>query len=329
MKLLYTNNTHSIYARGYRLIAISHSGERKAIGSLRDPINSVFSAFRITRRFFRAEIIKFYILQDGTQLCIARKGLFRKAKEEKNFSKCFAIPRGSRPMNICEASDGTLYFGEYFANMEKKAVHIYSSEDSGKNWKITYTFPEGNINHVHGIYRDPYTDRLWFITGDRENECIIGYSEDGFMSMKEVFRGGQDYRSCVLFFYPAFIVFATDSQYQKNYIKKFDRKTLEITTLASVQGPVIKGAQCGNLSVISTDVEPSDINKDNKAYIWYSKDGLEWKELYSAEKDILNPTLFQFGVFDLPIYDCEKTDTIYATGKSLKKCDGKTLIFKI
>ena len=47
-------------------------------------------------------------------------------------------------------------------------------------------------------------------------------TEDEFKTLVEVFRGGQDYRSCLLFFYPDFIVFATDSQYQQNFIKSID-----------------------------------------------------------------------------------------------------------
>lgn len=330
MKLLYVNKERKgVYAKGYKLYTSILDGPTSFYSRIVDSNNAILSSFRLLRRLFRAEIIKYYQLKDNTELCIARKGFFRKTPTEMIFSKCFHTPRGSRPMNICEASDGTLYFGEYFMNMPKKEVHIYSSKDSGKSWNITYTFSEGNINHVHGIFRDKYTDKLWILTGDRENECIIGYSDDGFKTVKEVFRGGQDYRSCVLFFYKDYIVYAMDSQYQKNYIKKFDRKTLEITPLQEVQGPVIKGTQCGDLCVISTDVEPSDVNKDKRAYVWYSKNGIDWKILYSAEKDWWHPTLFQFGVFDLPTYESEETDTLYITGKALKGCDGKTLKFKV
>ena len=294
-----------------------------------DPLNSLFACFSLSGRLTRAEITKYYQLRDGSELCIARKGIFRKEANERNFVKTFNILRGSRPMNICEDQDGSLYFGEYFANMEKQAVHIYSSQDHGKSWNVVYTFPNGNINHVHGIYMDPYTGKMWIATGDRENECIIGYTENGFKTIKEVFRGGQDYRTCVLFFYKDFIVFGTDSQYQQNELKKFDRKSLEITSLQKVQGPVIRGTQCGNIAVISTDVEPSKVNRDKNAYVWYTKDGLHWNILYSAEKDWLNPSFFQFGVFDLPAYSVDSIDKMYITGKAVKKCSGDTLVFDL
>lgn len=330
-KLLLVNKNELIAANGYQLYRM---GIKEKLWDeyqrINDGVNSLSAIFSLSRRLTRAEITKYYKLCDASELCIARKGIFRRGQGEKNFTKVFNVVRGSRPMNICENNDGLLYFGEYFANMEKKAVHIYSSHDHGKTWNIAYTFPKGNINHVHGIFLDPYTNRMWFATGDRENECIIGYTEDGFNTVTEVFRGGQDYRTCVLFFYKDFIVYGTDSQYQKNVLKSFNRQTLEITELQEVQGPVIKGTQLRDIAMISTDVEPSEVNKTKNAYLWITRDGLHWEEFYHAEKDWLNPTLFQFGVFDLPQYSKNYTGIkVYATGKALKGCDGNTLVFDL
>lgn len=331
MKLLRVDEDRLVATKGYSLYrrkANDNKWERYAY--IKDGINSIAASFPIVRRLMRAEITKCYLMKDGAELCIARKGIFRREADEKKLKKVFNVIRGSRPMNICEDKDGCLYFGEYFANMEKEAVHIYKSTDIGRTWDICYTFPKGNINHVHGIFLDPYTQQMWFVTGDRDNECIIGYTDNGFKSVTELFRGGQEYRSCVLFFYKDFIVFGTDSQYQSNVIKCFNRDTLEIVDLKRVQGPVIRGTQVGNVSMISTDVEPSDINKDKNAYVWISYDGLHWKELFHAEKDRWNPTLFQFGVFDLAQYSSDYCgNKVYITGKAVKKCGGNTLVFEM
>lgn len=114
------------------------------------------------------------------------------------------------------------------------------------NWEIVYTFPEGNINHIHGLFLDPYTNLIWVATGDRENECIIGYTSDGFGTFNIAFRGGQDYRAANLLFYKDFIIYATDSQYINNEIKMIDRRTLNISVMAQIQGSGIYGGQCGN-----------------------------------------------------------------------------------
>ena len=132
------------------------------------------SRFALTRRFFRAEITGLYALANGNRIAVAKKGLFLQKKGTKTFEKCFSIPRGSKPLNLCFAPSGNIYFGEYFQNMEKQAVNIYCSKDNAQTWNIAYTFEAGNINHIHGLFFDKYTDRIWVATGDRENECIIG-----------------------------------------------------------------------------------------------------------------------------------------------------------
>lgn len=318
-KIIGLYDTCQLISNGYWLL------DEKRHYKVSDPRIAFFSRFALTRRFMRAEITGLYILPDENHVAIARKGLFLQKKGSTTYEKCFSIPRGSKPLNLCFAPSGNSYFGEYFQNMEKQAVHIYCSKDSAQSWQIAYTFEAGNINHIHGLFFDKYTNRIWVATGDRENECIIGYTEDEFKSFVEIFRGGQEYRTCQLFFYKDFIVFGTDTQYQQNVIKKFDRQTLEITELQKVQGSVIKGGQVGNVAFISTTVEPSDVNTDQWAHLWVTKDGLHWEERFKAKKDWLPATLFQFGTFEFPqYYGVEKLERLYFSGRALKGLDGKS-----
>lgn len=322
--ILYITISNRIEARGYKLYSYSpQTGGEKYISRLSDKKNALLASWSLTRRLFRAEITGLYTLKNETKIAVAKKGLFVCKKGHKIFEKVFALPRGSKPLNLCITPSGNIYFGEYFQNMKKQAVNIYCSKDNAKTWNVVYTFEAGNINHIHGLFYDTYTNHIWVATGDRENECIIGYTEDEFKSFKEVFRGGQEYRTCQLFFYKDFIVFATDTQYQKNFIKKFDRNTLEITVLQEVQGSVIKGGQVGDVAFISTTVEPSKVNTDKYAYLWVTKDGLHWEEKYKAKKDWL-PFIFQFGTFEFPQYNVEKLDRLYFSGRALKGLDGKT-----
>lgn len=296
---------------------------------VKDRKYSFLSHFKLTRRFLRAEITGFKKLDNGTRLVVAKKGLFIQNKNSDCFEKVFTMPRGSKPLNICMTPSGNLYFGEYFQNMEKQAVNIYCSEDYAQTWHVVFTFPEGHINHIHGLFFDKYTNRIWVATGDRDYECIIGYTEDEFKTFVEVFRGGQEYRTCQLFFYKDFIVFGTDTQYQQNVIKKFDRKTLEITELQEVQGSVIKGGQVGDVAFFSTTVEPSKVNTDKYAHLWVTKDGLNWEERYKAKKDWL-PSIFQFGTFEFPqYYGIEKLERLYFSGRALKGIDCKSTYIEL
>lgn len=325
-KILLVTKDYLLGCKGYIVSKYSVDGKLlSSIGTINDKSFFMLSKLKFTRRSVRAEIVRLYAFFNNRLVALAKKGLFKEDIGCKSFEKCFMLPRGSKPLNICILPNKHLFFGEYFQNIEKKAVNIYFSNDNAQSWQIAYTFLAGNINHVHGVFFDKYTNRIWVATGDRENECIIGYTEDEFKSFIEVFRGGQEYRTCQLFFYKDFIVYGTDSQYQQNVIKKFDRFTLEITELQKVQGSVIKGGQVGDVSFISTTVEPSKVNTDKYAHLWVTKDGLHWEERYKAKKDWLPATLFQFGTFEFPqYYGIEKLERLYFSGRALKGLDGKT-----
>ncbi len=316
-KILSVSLTEKWTSRGYHL-------KNPKVGYKVVDKYSVLSYFALTRRFFRAEITGLYTLNNGEHIAIAKKGLFLRQIGSNSFEKCFTIPRGSKPLNLCIIPSGTIYFGEYFQNVDKQAVNIYYSDDNARTWHIVYTFKAGQINHIHGLFFDQYTSRIWVATGDRQNECIIGYTEDEFKSFVEVFRGGQEYRTCLMFFYYDFIVFATDSQYIPNKIKRFDRNTLEIIELQNIQGSAIKGGQMGDVSFLSTTIEPSKVNKDRYSHLWVTKDGLHWEEKYKARKDWL-PSIFQFGTFEFPLYEVDKIERLYFSGRALKGLDGKTM----
>ena len=336
-KILSVNTGYLIGAKGYRMDKYSLDGKHlEHIGDVIDPKYAKLAGCKLTRRLMRAELTGLYALDNGDMIAIGKKGLFlRKAplggesKESKecDFHKVFAMPRGSKPLNLCITRSGHIFFGEYFQNMEKVVVNVYGSIDGGQTWEVVYTFAKGNINHVHGLFLDPYTDRIWVLTGDRENECIIGWTDDEFKTLHEELRGGQEYRSCQLFFYKDFIVYATDSQYIENEIRKIDRKTLEITTLAKVQGSVIKGGQCGDVAFISTTVEPSEVNIEKASHVWVSKDGEHWQDVYKTEKDCW-PAILQYGTIEFPNY-MEISNELYFSGRAVKWLDGKTTSVKI
>lgn len=321
-KILIVEDECKVYSNGYRVY-----NQDKMLGLVRDRKYALLSRIPLFRRLLRAEITNAYLLHDGQILISAKKGLFMNSSDDGDFQKVFTMPRGSKPLNLCILPDGHIFFGEYFQNMEKEAVNIYGSTDNGLTWRPVYTFPKGNINHVHGLFYDSYTQRIWVLTGDREKECIIGYTDDEFKTFHVVLRGGQEYRSCQLFFYKDFIVYATDSQYVENEIRKIDRNTLEITTLTRIQGSAIKGGQTGNVAYLSTTVEPSEVNTDRFSHIWMTKDGQNWEDVMRAEKDCC-PALLQFGTFEFPqnAYDNGK---LWFSGRALKMFDNKSSYIEI
>jgi len=331
IRILFVSDNFFIGAKGYYLFKYDFNKQKLSFFSkILDLKNTFVSKLPILKRLFRAEITHLYHFQNDNWFCIAKKGIFKLNKEANLFEKCCNIERGSRPMCLCQDKEGVIYYGEYFHNINRIPISIFKSTDNGKSWIVAYTFKGGEMGHIHSIQLDPYTNRLWLLTGDIGKECIIAYSEDGFGTIQFVYRGVQKYRTCNLLFYKDFIVFATDSQYEQNKIRKMDRKTSKITDLVCIQGTGIYGGKHGDLAYVSTTVEPSKVNKDKCSHLWISKNGIEWLEIAKFKKDFWNARLFQFGSIRFPNYENgTKNLPLFIDGRALKGIDGKSIMIKV
>ena len=318
-----------IVARGYKLYRYYPESECvEPFARVNDWKNAFLASMKLTRRLFRAEIRHLYHFKDDTWMCIGKKALFKFDGTTGRFEKCCVIEKGSRPMNLCQAKDGAIYYGEYCYNPTRKEMRIIRSKDNGDSWEVAYTFGNGEINHIHGLFVDPYSDRLWVATGDDNSACIFGYTNDGFKTFIRCYEGSQQYRVCRPLFTPDEIIFATDSQYEQNYIRAIDRTTGRVRNIQPIQGSGIYGVQIGDKMMISTTVEPSMVNIDRHSYVWFSANGKDWKELASYEKDILPMTYFQFGSILFPNYEGDSNYLVW-NGRAVKKLDGKSMIKKM
>lgn len=324
--VLYVLKDYWIVSKGYFLYKYyPQNNKLEYFSKLEDKKNRILSLCRYTKRLFRAEITHLYHFQRDNWMCIAKKGIFKYNSAKGVFEKCCHIEKGSKPMSLCQDKDGIIYFGEYCFNPQRNPMNIFKSTDGGDTWEIAYHFKEGEINHIHGIFCDPYTNRIWVATGDDDSACIFGYTEDGFKTLVREYTGAQQYRVCVPLFCKDKIIYATDTPFEQNYIRSIDRKTGDVTDIQRIQGSGIYAAQNGNLMLISTTVEPSDVNKDKYSHLWLSKDGNKWLELDNYKKDILPITYFQFGSIRFPYYE-EDSDVIIFHGRSLRKIDSKSVI---
>jgi len=329
IKIVEVGEDYLIGVKGYCLYKYLFNNNKWIYFSkVKDIKYSLLSNFSLLRRLFRAEITNLYSLSDGSQLCIAKKGIFRKSKGKNIFERCFKIYRGSRPLNICIDENENLFFGEYFQNKNREDVHIYFSSDKGISWGKIFTFSSGKIRHIHAGQHDPFTNLIWVITGDDEGECIIGYTSDRFKTFNIKFKGNQEFRTCRLFFYKDFIAFATDSPFIENQIKIFNRDNFKIVNINKIQGSVIKGGQYNNISFFSTAVEKSSVNVCKESHLWITKDGLNWSDVFKDKKDSL-PFIFQFGTFEFPNYITNTVNKFYFSGRSLKNTGNKSIIITI
>lgn len=316
-------------AKGYRIYKSFDEAKTWELDGVVDDFKfSNLARVRLSARLFRAEITDLLILKDGSRIVIGKKGIFTAKKNSNGYQKTFSIPRGTRPLNICESANGTVYFGEYLSNPDRTPVHIYHSHDSGLTWNICHTFDAGTIRHVHGLFYDSYEDKIWFATGDLDGECIIGNTSDDFNTVNVFKEGGQTYRTVQLFFYEDYIIYGTDTEYEKNFIYKINRKDGSEESLQDIQGSVLSASNSGIQTVLSTAVEPSVVNNDVYSHVWYSYNGLEWQELCSFKKDTFSKKYFQYGRVKFP-RNAMLNGKLYLTGHALKGIDGKTTIYNL
>ena len=223
---LYVASEFLIVAKGYKLYKyILKSNKLEFFAVINDSKIARLASFSLLRRLFRAEIRCLYRFNSDVWMCIGRKAIFKLDIKTKKFEKCYVIEKGTRPLNLCQANDGTIYFGEYCYNPDMDEIRIFQSKDNGTTWSVAYTFEKGAINHIHGIFQDPYTDKIWVATGDIDKASILGYTQDGFKTFISKYRGSQQCRVCMPLFTKEKIFFATDSQYEQNYIRCIDRNS--------------------------------------------------------------------------------------------------------
>lgn len=324
-KILFVDKDKTIASKGYRLFVSYDSGINWHYWSkLERNKYSPFSYFHLLARLTRSEIHALYYLPGGDYFCIAKKGIYKLDPESSKFKKVHHILRGSRPLHMAIDNDEYLYFGEYFLNYKREPVNIYSSFDYGNMWDVIYTFPLNSIFHIHGLFYDKFEDKIWITTGDEDGECMIGYTEDKFKTIRELFKGGQDYRAVKLLFFKDYILYGTDSPFMENKIYKINRITNKLEMIFSVQGSVVHATQIDNFAFFSTMVEPSKINTDRHSYIWQYDGKNEWKCLASYKKDFWNMFLFQPGNIQFPVNDSIKNG-LYFSGHSLKGIDGHSV----
>jgi len=250
-----------------------------------------------------------------------------KSAEEHVFRVAHRVRRGTRPLGVCVLPSGHAYFGEYFSNPERDQVHIYGSQ-TGREWSIVGSFPEGTIRHVHGIHADPYRGGMWLLTGDEGSEAGLWWTDDEFRTLEPVWRGTQRARAVTLFAQSWGLIVPMDTPFEKNFIQHFDPETGTIQPLAELPGSVFHTSRTRSLWLLSTVVERSSVNTFARAALFASADGMDWSPIatFARDKPPLgrNHSFFQWPTLVLPTgRSC--TDTVIASGQALAGAHGRLL----
>lgn len=279
--------------------------------------------FRLTTRALRLGIRSLRKLSSETILVVAGRRLFRLKDGKPEVVYSFRKGVGPLREGWCEDNKGNCYLAEYFLNNKRDtAADLLKSTDDGRSWRAIRSLHD--IRHIHCVQYDPFSQRIWMGTGDRDEESSISFSEDGGESWTVIGSGDQMFRAVSLLFTEDYIYWGTDVPTRQNYIYRYSRKSGEIEKLAAVDGTVHYSAILGNgVKLFATVAEGNSEGKnpewDRKAHIWASQDGTHWEDIISWQKDFW-PYILGYGMVLLAHGQCG--DNLYFTTQSLKKVDG-------
>ncbi|MEO5859605.1 MAG: hypothetical protein ABIR33_11720 [Pyrinomonadaceae bacterium] len=196
--------------------------------------------------------------------------------------------------------DGRIYFGEYFGNPEKEAVHIYRYTPGDDRIEIVHTFAPGEARHVHGVYRDEFNESLVCLTGDADSECRMLKTRDGFATIETIGSGDESWRAVSALFTDDSIYYGTDAEYRTNAIHRYDRASGERRRLGEVSGTVFYSHLFDGGKFFATTAENAPSQMENVAAIWFLAEDDSPVLVSSFPKDRHHTSLFGFGTIFFP-----------------------------
>lgn len=322
-------------SRGYELLRARIGNAEQgvhweSVAKFSAPFKCRFTAMhRLSARLFRDGFHALAVLPAGGIVAAVPGAILTRNPSESEFRVTHSVTRGKRPLHIAAVPTGAVYWGEYFDNANRDAVHIYASTDAGESWHVAFTFPKGAIRHVHNIVYDPWSDCLWVLTGDYGDECRILRASCDFTQVEVVLQGKQQARAVAAIPAADGLYFSTDTPLESNYIYRLDRRR-ELTQLASISSSSIYSARVGNHLFFSTMVEPSKVNRDLRVRI-YAADiasPSSWQPILEWQKDPWHMALFQYGNAFFP--DGENTTPYLAVSTAaVKTDDAVTTIYRV
>lgn len=286
---------------------------------------------QLLQRVSRRGVHQLSRLPNGNMIGIIQQAIILKKSGHAEFETVFKIPRGSRPLSLeTDPRSGHIFFGEYFRNPTREAIHIYGSEN-GLDWKIYYTFPAGRIRHIHSIIYDDYRQGMWVLTGDTDNESGLWFSDDNFKTLKLVTGGSQKARAVSIIPTAKGLIVPMDSPDQQNFIHFFDLETKAFEVLHELPGPAFYARYFPTINryFVTTVVEPSETDISDQPTILTSQNGRDWQALNAFPKDILSNISFHlFRYPEISICSSNHPSHCFFYCRGIQKYNGKTIAYQ-
>ncbi len=342
-RLLCVTERYKVFYRKGSLIVedmLDNSGkiQKKRIGSILEHIGIISRLQRLEPRCA--------VFVDYDTVLISHNGRILRYSISTNQLEIehFYASGMKNPLSFCvcsfENDEETVYYGEYMQDTGGRPVAIYSRKKGV--WGKVFEFEADTIKHIHNVVYDKKKDCFYIATGDDDMESGIWVANRAFTSVKEICRGKQMYRSCVLFPTEYGLIYATDTPLHKNCVYKLfyegdSAVKAKVEEVCGLPGPCIFGAKIGDKLYFSTSVEPdSRLSKWRYLFTYKRGEGIddncshvisinpkdEVLEIFKREKDILPMGMFQFGNILFPY---NETEECYITLQALKNGHNKTV----
>lgn len=242
--------------------------------------------------------------------------------------------------------EGIVLCGDYSRNSNFETVNVYMRDISG-NWSIAFSFPPGEVNHIHGIFEDTINNCLYILTGDFGQAACIWISNFDFSDVRPFFRDGQKSRSCWLVPSGDRLYFATDQQYSVNSFcsLQFSGDTLFHEHFPIVGSSIYFSFAHTDPIIFSTAVEPMPSNYltlgslvssrrapgilSASACIYSGSIEKGFSIIFKAEKDLFPFVLCQLGSIQFPAGSSSRNDYIHFYCTALRGYDGNTYVMDI
>jgi hypothetical protein len=278
---------------------------------------------RLLDRLWRNEISQCKVLDGDRLLLIYRREFFEYNLKTGELTKVFELERGSRPLGVA-VDDGKVVFGEYGRLSRSESVLVYAADMYDLQFKPVFRFEANTVKHIHNVQWDKFRECYWVLTGDSDQESGIFGLSRYFEPMGWLVRGSQLFRAVKMFVCENDLIYGTDSETAENWIVRVTKENGRIEKLKSIDGSSLHCSRMGDMYMISTTVEPSQINTTRLCSIYQSVDLKSWSQRTSGLKDWWLSPHFQFGTFVLP--ESDNSRMVVYGGQGIKGLDGKFVI---
>jgi hypothetical protein len=316
----------------HRRVVVQRKDDSRTVITLPRTKFDALGFSRLARRALRLDKCNvFPVDPNGQSLILIRQGAAYKYDDRRGLRQTLALRQSRNVLHtdFCKTKSGRIFFGEYGANTDRQPIPIYVSDDDGNTWQIAYQIPAGKAKHVHSVYADKYSNKIWIFTGDADGECWVIEANEDFSEVRYLGDGSQIYRACTTFFTPDKVVWAMDSPLEPSQTVHFDRMTGSVEFHGSFPGPIWYGLEVPPTGyLLASTVEPGESVTGYEAGIYFSENLVTWSRSAAFTKDHWPMGLFKFGVIGFS--RGERSDgSFFVFGEALKGLDGRSLRCKI